>query len=353
MDLSDFDYFLPPELIAQAPAEPRDRAKLMVVNRQTGTWQTTIFSNLPQFLQPSDILIVNNSKVLPARLIGHKAGTGGKIEVLLEHKLVSPSGQESWRCLIGGNRPKVGLIINFPQDLTGQITAEEGDGVFTVEFNKSGSDFWSAVYAIGEMPLPPYIKADKTTIKEAVKDYQTVYAKDNKVGSVAAPTAGLHFTKELLKRIKAMGVEIVEVTLHVGLGTFEPVRDENIKEQRLHEELVEIGAQKINQLIKYHQAGRRLIAVGTTSVRVLEGVVAHFIDTLATDDWLAPIDLFISPGFEFKLLDGLITNFHLPKSSLIMLVSAWAGTDLIKKTYAAAIAEHYRFFSYGDAMFLV
>ena len=353
MDLSDFNYFLPSELIAQTPVEPRDRAKLMVVDRQTGKWQSTIFSSLPQFLQSPDILIVNNSKVLPARLMGHKLKTGGKIEVLLEHKLASPNYQERWRCLIGGNRPKMGLIINFSSDLTGQIIGEEADGVFIVEFNKTGSDFWSTIYNIGEMPLPPYIKADETIIKQAVKDYQTVYAQDNKVGSVAAPTAGLHFTKELLRCIKAMGVEIVEVTLHIGLGTFGPVSSENIKEQRLHEELVDISAQKINQLVKYHKEGRRLIAVGTTSVRVLEGVVAQFIDSPAVEDWLAPIDLFIYPGFEFQLLDGLITNFHLPKSSLMMLVSAWAGTDLIKKAYAAAIAENYRFFSYGDAMLLV
>ena len=353
MDLADFDYFLPPELIAQSPIEPRDRAKLMVVDRQTGKWQSTIFSNLPQFLQPQDILIINNSKVLPARLMGHKLGTGGKIEVLLEHKLASSAQQERWRCLIGGNRPKIGLIINFSSDLTGQIIGEEADGVFIVEFNKTGSNFWSTIYTIGEMPLPPYIKADEAIIKQAIRDYQTVYAKDNKVGSVAAPTAGLHFTKELLERIKARGIEIVEVTLHIGLGTFGPVTSENIREQHLHEELVDISASKINQLVKYHKEGRRLIAVGTTSVRVLEGVVAQFIDRPATDDWLAPIDLFIYPGFEFQLLSGLITNFHLPKSSLMMLVSAWAGTDLIKKAYAAAIAENYRFFSYGDAMFLI
>jgi len=270
---------------------------------------------------------------------------------------MNKTGSVQWKCFIGGaakwKEPFLEKSIQIGQHtcLLKAIITEKFPESYIVSFSwePAGFTFAEILEAAGDIPLPPYIK--RTTNGADTNRYQTIYAMHK--GSVAAPTAGLHFTKELLKRIKAMGVEIVEVTLHVGLGTFEPVRDENIKEQRLHEELVEIGAQKINQLIKYHQAGRRLIAVGTTSVRVLEGVAAHFIDTLATDDWLAPIDLFISPGFEFKLLDGLITNFHLPKSSLIMLVSAWAGTDLIKKTYAAAIAEHYRFFSYGDAMFLV
>ena len=353
MDLADFDYFLPSELIAQTPVEPRDQAKLMVVNRKKQNWQSAIFSELPKFLVSGDVLVLNNSKVLPARLLGRKVGSGGQIEILLEQKLVEPSEGEYWRCLIGGTRPKPGLIIDLDDKLQAEIISVETDGVFTVKFNQRGADFWSAVYRLGQMPLPPYIKTDQAGLKQAIKDYQTIYAKEDKIGSVAAPTAGLHFTEQLLDRVRGMGVEIVEATLHVGLGTFAPVKNQQITEHRLHEEIVDISAETINKLVGYHRQGRRLIAVGTTSVRILEGVVARFLDHPATDDWLAPINLFIYPGFEFKLLDGLITNFHLPKSSLIMLVSAWAGTDLVKRAYQAAIIERYRFFSYGDAMLLV
>jgi S-adenosylmethionine:tRNA ribosyltransferase-isomerase len=239
------------------------------------------------------------------------------------------------------------------EGLQAKIITEEGGGVFIVEFNKQGNDFREIIYKIGQMPLPPYIKTDQSGLDRAVDDYQTVYANDNKLGSVAAPTAGLHFTDDLLSKIKLMGVEIIEATLHVGLGTFAPVKQQNIEEHSLHEEIVDISAVTINKLVDYYKQKRRIIAVGTTSVRILEGVVAQFIDQPATVDWLAPINLFIYPGFEFKLLGGLITNFHLPKSSLIMLVSAWAGTDLIKQAYQAAIDQRYRFFSYGDAMLLI
>ena len=353
MDLADFDYCLPPELIAQAPAEPRDQARLMVVDRQNQKWQSAIFFDLPRFLRPDDVLVINNSKVLPARLFGCKAGSGGQIEVLLEQKLTDPADGEYWRCLVGGTRPKPGLLVDFSNGLQAEISSEVGEGVFIVKFNRQGQDFWSAIYQLGQMPLPPYIKTDADGLQRAVEDYQTIYAKPDKIGSVAAPTAGLHFTDELLDSLRGMGIEIIEATLHVGLGTFAPVKEQNIEEHRLHDEVVDISAATINRLVDYHRQGRRLIAVGTTSVRILEGVVARFVDQPATEDWLAPINLFIYPGFEFKLLGGLITNFHLPKSSLMMLVSAWAGTDLIKQAYQAAIAERYRFFSYGDAMLLV
>lgn len=353
MKISDFDYQLPIELIAQTPVEPRDQAKLMVVDRAKQQWQTKIFKDLPDFLRPDDILLINNSKVLPARLLGSKAGSGGRIEILLEQKLIETPDQEKWRCLIGGTRPKPGTIVDLSAKLKGEIIEEVGNGIFVVAFNLTEQAFWQEIYQIGQMPLPPYIKTDQLGLKKAVEDYQTVYAKPERVGSVAAPTAGLHFTDELLSEIKRNGIEIVEATLHVGLGTFAPVRDEQLISGQLHEEIVEISAEKINQLIAAKRAGRRIIAVGTTSVRILEGVVAKFMDEPATDDWRAPINLFIYPGFEFKILSGLVTNFHLPKSSLMMLVSAWGGMELMKQAYGAAIAEHYRFFSYGDAMLII
>jgi S-adenosylmethionine:tRNA ribosyltransferase-isomerase len=353
MDLAEFDYNLPIELIAQTSIEPRDQARLMVVDRQLGNWQSAIFADLTKFLRPDDVLLINNSKVLPARLFGHKTDSGGRVEILLEQKITQNQLTESWRCLIGSTRPRPGLIIDLAEGLQAKVISAEGQGVFIVEFNKQGDDFRQIIYKIGQMPLPPYIKPDQAGLDRAVDDYQTVYANDDKLGSVAAPTAGLHFTDKLLTEIRLMGVEIIEATLHVGLGTFAPVKTVNIEEHRLHQEVVEIKAATINQLIDYKRQGRRLIAVGTTSVRILEGVVAQFINQPAGVDWLAPIDLFIYPGFEFKLLDGLITNFHLPKSSLIMLVSAWSGTDLIKQAYQAAIDQRYRFFSYGDAMLLI
>lgn len=353
MDLAEFDYNLPVELIAQTSIEPRDRARLMVVDRLTKSRQLAIFSQLPDFLQPDDILLINNSKVLPARLFGYKADSGGRVEILLEQKINQNQLTESWRCLIGSTRPRPGLIIDLAEGLQAKIILAEGQGVFIVEFNKQGDDFRQIIYKIGQMPLPPYIKSDQAGLDRAVDDYQTVYAKPEKIGSVAAPTAGLHFTEQLLNRVRGMGIEIVEATLHVGLGTFAPVKQQNIEEHLLHEEIVDISAATINRLVDYHQQGRRIIAVGTTSVRILEGVVAQFINQPATADWLAPINLFIYPGFEFKLLGGLITNFHLPKSSLIMLVSAWVGTDLIKQAYQEAIEQRYRFFSYGDAMLLI
>lgn len=353
MKIEDFDYQLPSELIAQAPIEPRDQAKLMIVNRKGHNWQTNIFKNLPDFLRPDDILLINNSKVLPARLLGNKTGSGGRIEILLEQKIIETANQEKWRCLVGGTRPKPGTIVELSVKLRGEIIEEVGNGIFIVSFNLTEQAFWQEIYQVGQMPLPPYIKPDQAGLEKAVEDYQTVYAKPERVGSVAAPTAGLHFTDELLKEIKQKGIEIVEATLHVGLGTFAPVRDEQLASGQLHEEIVEISAEKINQLIAAKRADRRIIAVGTTSVRILEGVVAKFMDEPATDDWRAPINLFIYPGFEFKLLGGLVTNFHLPKSSLMMLVSAWGGTELMREAYQTAITESYRFFSYGDAMLII
>mgnify|MGYP001380064483 CR=1 FL=1 len=353
MKIEDFDYQLPPELIAQAPIEPRDQAKLMVINREQHNWQTKIFKDLPDFLRPDDVLLINDSKVLPARLLGNKVGSGGRIEILLEQKIIETANQEKWRCLVGGTRPKLGTVVELSVKLKGEIVEEVGNGVFVVSFNLTEQAFWQEIYQIGQMPLPPYIKPDQAGLEKAVEDYQTVYAKPERVGSVAAPTAGLHFTDDLLKKIKQRGIEVVEATLHVGLGTFAPVREEQLVSGQLHEEIVEISAEKINQLITAKRNGRRIIAVGTTSVRILEGVVAKFINEPATDDWRAPINLFIYPGFEFRLLSGLVTNFHLPKSSLMMLVSAWGGTELMKEAYQTAIKERYRFFSYGDAMLII
>ncbi len=293
-------------------------------------------------MEKGDVLVVNDSKVFPARLFGHKKNTGGTVEVFLHKKI----NDNLWECLLGG-RVSVGLVIELAPKFEAIVKTNNQDGTWRVEFNKTGTDFFSAVARIGHLPLPPYIKRQKDQ-KEDKRNYQTVYAADDKVGSVAAPTAGLHFTPRLLKKIKDKGIKIERVTLHVGLGTFSTVKTENILEHKMHSEFVQIDSATIKRLKKAKTDHKRIVAVGTTSARTLESWgQAKFPDKYST--WT---DIFIYPGYKFTVVDALITNFHLPKSTLLMLVSALAGKNLIKEAYLAAVVNKYRFFSYGDAMFI-
>lgn len=340
--LSDFDYNLPADLIAQQPIKPRDHSRLLLLNKKSEKIEHKYFYNLVDSLKPGDLLILNNSKVYPARLIGHKKDTGGKIEIFLHHDL----GRGIWECLVGG-RAKIGTIIEFPHKLTAEIIKNNNEGTWQVKFNLSGSKFFALINKIGLVPLPPYIKRDHK-LNSDKNNYQTVYAAKNKVGSAAAPTAGLHFTKNLLNKIQAKGVKIKYITLHVGLGTFSPVKTENILEHKMHPEFVSISYETIKEIIKTKKALGRVIAVGTTSARTLEA----WGGAGAPPKFAAWTDIFIYPGYKFKAVDALITNFHLPKSTLLMLVSALAGKKLTEKAYLEAISSSYRFFSYGDAMFI-
>ncbi|MEI7452561.1 MAG: tRNA preQ1(34) S-adenosylmethionine ribosyltransferase-isomerase QueA [Candidatus Falkowbacteria bacterium] len=346
LTLSDFDYNLPRELIAQEPSEPRDAARLLVLNKKTGVIEHRHFYDLPEYLKSGDVLVLNNTRVFPARLIGEKKASGGKVEIFLLHK----SQGATWQCLIGGKvRPEAPEII-FPKKLAAQVLRNNNDGTWEVKFNKSGSEFMKIVESIGLMPLPPYIKRDSKT-KADLKDYQTVFADAKKTGSVAAPTAGLHFTPALLKKIKTMGVEILEVTLHVGLGTFSGVKTENLAEHKMHAEFIEIKSSVIKKIKTAKLAERRVIAVGTTACRALE-TLARAKDYDENKTFTDNTEIFIYPPQKLKLVDALITNFHLPKSTLLMLVSSLAGKANIDKAYEIAVNEKYRFFSYGDAMFI-
>jgi len=340
--LSDFNYNLPPELIAQKPVRPRDSARLLVVNKKTKKLQHKKFSDLVDYLKKGDILIVNNSKVFPARLFGHKKNTGGAVEVFLHKKITS----NTWECLLGG-RVSEGVIIELAQNFIAVVKKNNQDGTWLVEFNKSGSAFFAAVNKIGHLPLPPYIKRAKDQ-QEDKRNYQTIYASEKKVGSVAAPTAGLHFTPRLMKKIKAKGVIVESVTLHVGLGTFSSVKTENILEHKMHTEYAEISKQTIVKLKRAKVLKQRIIAVGTTSCRTLES----WGQAGSPDKFASWTDIFIYPGYKFTVAGALITNFHLPKSTLLMLISALAGKELVEFSYSEAIKSSYRFFSYGDAMFI-
>jgi len=349
--LSDFDFNLPDKLIATHPAEPRDHSRLLVLDKITGKIEHTHFYDIIDYLQAGDILVLNNSKVIPARLWAKKEKTGGKVEVLLHKKL----GADVWQCLLGG-RVGENLNLEIGQELKAKILKNNHDGTWDLQFNKSGAALMKTVEKIGEMPLPPYIEnqrkinAEDKIIKEDKIDYQTVFADAKKAGSVAAPTAGLHFTPELLRKIKNKGVKILEITLYVGLGTFAPVKTENILEHKMHAEWVEVNKLTINNLQLTKKRKGRVIAVGTTSTRSLEACWQNL--PAAGKDFKAWVDIFIYPGYEFKIVDALITNFHLPKSTLLMLVSALAGKKNIDKAYREAIKKKYRFYSYGDAMFI-
>ena len=341
---SDFYYDLPEELIAQTPSAERDKCRLMVLDRATGRVEHKIFSDIVDYLNPEDMLVVNSSKVIPARLLGVTEKTGADMELLLLRML--DSGE--WETLVRpGKRAKVGASFNFSDILRATVTDIVDGGNRTVKFEydtEKYGNIYEVLDAVGNMPLPPYI-TEKLKNKE---DYQTVYAK--KEGSAAAPTAGLHFTRELIEKIKAKGVGYGEVTLHVGLGTFRPVKVDKIEEHLMHGEYFYMPDEVAEEINRRREMGGRIIAVGTTSCRVLESVSG---DDGPVNAIKGETGIFIYPGYKFKATDALITNFHLPESTLIMLVSALAGKDLVMSAYEEAVKEKYRFFSFGDAMLIV
>jgi S-adenosylmethionine:tRNA ribosyltransferase-isomerase len=338
LKLTDFNYTLPKELIAQHPAEPRDHARLMLYDKKTGDVKHAYFYDLYDELHEGDVLVFNDSKVIPARLYGKRVPTGGKVEVLL----LTPKGDDCWEVLVKpGKKALPGTTIEFDKGLTADVLDRTDFGGRLVKFHYEGI-FDELIDAIGEMPLPPYIH-------EKMKDpdeYQTVYAREK--GSAAAPTAGLHFTDELLEKIKAKGVELVFVTLHVGLGTFRPVEEENIEDHEMHSEFYSITDEAAAAINRAKEEGRRVVAVGTTSIRTLESAGTSG-RVKAGSGWT---NIFIYPGFTFHIVDALVTNFHLPESTLLMLISALSTREKILHAYDIAVQEKYRFFSFGDAMFI-
>ncbi|MCD8382295.1 MAG: tRNA preQ1(34) S-adenosylmethionine ribosyltransferase-isomerase QueA [Clostridiales bacterium] len=339
MKTSDFYYDLPPELIAQTPLERRDASRLMTLDRRTGAIGHHMFYELPDFLRPGDCLVMNDSRVLPARLIGRRE-TGGACEVLL----LIDRGDKTWECLVRpGKKLRTGAKLTFGEgELTARVTDVREDGNRLVRFEYDGI-FLEILEKLGRMPLPPYIKEEL----QDQERYQTVYSRVT--GSAAAPTAGLHFTQELLEKIQAMGVRLAYVTLHVGLGTFRPVKTDDVEHHDMHSEYCVIPPETAQVINETKQNGGRVICVGTTSCRTVE--------SYANEDGTVRVDggwtkIFIYPGYRFKVLDGLITNFHLPESTLIMLVSALAGREHVLAAYEEAVRERYRFFSFGDAMLI-
>lgn len=338
MKTSDFYYDLPEELIAQTPIEPRDHSRLLVMNRENGEISHKHFYDILDYLNEGDCLIVNDSRVLPARIFGTKEETGANVEFLLLKQV----GNNTWETLSKpGKKAKVGASFSFGDGLMkGTVTHITEEGNRIVEF-ECEDNFYATLDKIGQMPLPPYI-TEKLQDKER---YQTVYS--NELGSAAAPTAGLHFTKELMEKIKDKGVNIGYVTLHVGLGTFRPVKVDDVNNHKMHSEHYEVPEETAKLISETKKNGGRVIAVGTTSCRTLESVASEYGQVKGCDGWT---DIFIYPGYKFKVLDGLITNFHLPESTLIMLVSAFAGYENVMNTYKVAVEEKYRFFSFGDCM---
>lgn len=341
MNTADFDFHLPEELIAQTPLEKRDSSRLLIVDRETGQFSDQYFDNIIDQLEPGDALVMNNTRVLPARLYGTKPETGGHVELLL---LKNTQG-DFWEVLAKpAKRLRVGTRVYFGDGrLTATVTEELEHGGRIVRFDYQGI-FLEVLESLGEMPLPPYIH-EKLEDRER---YQTVYAKEN--GSAAAPTAGLHFTEELLDKIAAKGVKLVYLTLHVGLGTFRPVSVDNLEEHEMHSEFYSLSEEAAETLRQVKASGHRIVAVGTTSIRTLETIGSKFDGQIQADSgWT---NIFIKPGYQWKIVDAFSTNFHLPKSTLVMLVSAFAGRQLTLQAYEHAIAERYRFFSFGDAMFI-
>ena len=339
MKTSDFYFDLPPELIAQTPLERRDASRLLALDKATGATRHLHFYDLPSLLHPGDCLVLNDSRVLPARLIGKRTG-GGACEVLL----LIDRGDKVWECLVRpGKKLRPGAKVTFGDgELSAQVVGEEAGGNRLVRFDYDGI-FLETLERLGKMPLPPYIKAEL----EDSERYQTVYSKV--VGSAAAPTAGLHFTPELLGQVQTMGVRVCYVTLHVGLGTFRPVKAENLDEHEMHTEYCVIPQETADMVNETKRRGGRVICVGTTSCRTIESWSDEDGTLKASAGWT---NIFIYPGYRFKVLDGLITNFHLPESTLVMLVSALAGREHVLAAYGEAVRERYRFFSFGDAMFI-
>lgn len=340
MDVKDFYYDLPQELIAQDPLEDRSSSRLLVLNKETGEMEHTNFKHIIDYLNPEDCLVLNNTKVIPARLFGEKEGTQAKIEILL----LKRKENDIWETLVKpGKKAKPGTKIIFGQGLlVGEVLEVVEDGNRLIQFSYEGI-FEEILDRLGQMPLPPYITHQ---LKDKNR-YQTVYAKHD--GSAAAPTAGLHFTPELLEQIKAKGIRIAEVTLHVGLGTFRPVKVENVQEHHMHSEFYMVTKEAADIINETKKNGGRVICVGTTSCRTIESAAAADGTLRECSGWT---DIFIYPGYQFKVLDALITNFHLPESTLVMLVSALASRENIMNAYETAVKEKYRFFSFGDAMFI-
>ncbi len=362
MLVSEFHFHLPDELIAQEPLAARDASRMLRVERPTGKWSDCAFREFPDLLRPGDLVVFNNTRVFPARLYGRRAGARaqpvsphnpaardflhGRIEVLLTRQLSTQPND--WECLVRPGR-KIGvgehLYFGDPDELQAEVLARAEFGERRIRF-RPVADFFAALDRIGHVPLPPYIsRADSSHDRER---YQTVYADPR--GSVAAPTAGLHFTPEILERIRQRGIETTEITLHVGLGTFQPIRVEQVEDHKLHAEPYSISAAAANAINHALQASRRIIAIGTTTVRTLEHAVRAGSGTILAGGGAA--DLFIYPGFQFKVIQAMLTNFHLPQSSLLMLVSAFGGKENILRAYQHAVSENYRFYSYGDCMFI-
>ena len=340
MKTSDFYYDLPKELIAQSPAECRRASRLLVYNRATKSIEDKVFSDIIDYLNPGDVLVRNTTRVIPARLYGTRPETGGKMEFLLLRRI----DEKHWECLVKpGRRAKVGLTFKISDELSATVTEMREDGNRIIRLNYDGI-FEEILDRAGEMPLPPYITErlnDKTR-------YQTVYAKEN--GSAAAPTAGLHFTDELLSRISEKGIDIVDVLLHVGLGTFRPVSVENVEEHHMHSEHYECTQDAADRINRARANGGRIIAVGTTSCRTLESITD---ENGIVHPGSGSTDIFITPGYRFKAVDALITNFHLPESTLLMLISAFSSREEVMRIYKHAVEERYRFFSFGDASFFI
>lgn len=337
----DFDYDLPQELIAQTPLKERDQSRLLVLDSKTGKYQDDYFYNVIDRLNPGDALVMNDSRVMPARLYGVKPETGGHVEVLL----LNNTDGDNWETLVKpAKRAKVGTEIYFGDgNLTATVTEELEHGGRMIEFHYDGI-FMEILDQLGEMPLPPYIK-EKLDDPEM---YQTVYSRE--IGSAAAPTAGLHFTRELLKKIEDKGVKLVYLTLHVGLGTFRPVSEENIEDHKMHSEFYRLTEDAAKTLNEVKANGGRIVATGTTSIRTLETIGTKFNGEIRADSgWT---DIFIKPGYKWQVVDAFITNFHLPKSTLVMLVASFTGRENILNAYRHAVSEKYRFFSFGDAMFI-
>ncbi len=338
MNTNDFDYELPSERIAQIPIEPRDSSRLMVVSRQTHQVEHVHFYDIGNYLDPGDLLVINDTRVIPARLYGKKAKSGGNVEILLLSKI----DQHSWKCLIGGKRIHVNSQINFTEGIFGIITEEKNRSQRVIQFSKPIEPYLSS---IGVTPLPPYIH----THLENPQRYQTVYA--SRDGSAAAPTAGMHFTRNLMNSLEEKGIRFARVTLHIGLDTFAPVNEENPQEHKIHTEWCDLPNETAELINQTKLAHKRIISVGTTSVRTLESAAR------GTDGLIQPYqgstELYILPGFQFRVVDGMITNFHLPRSTLLMLVSAFAGREWILELYQMAVKMEYRFYSFGDAMLIL
>jgi len=348
--IEDYNYILPEELIAQEPVAERDQSRLLTLDRQSGKLSHHVFNELDTLLNPSDVLVINNTRVVPGRLMGKKE-TGGRVEILIVNYATgnqSPSHSKQFDCLIKASKPaRVGTRLYFPENVQATVVDRIDEYTHRLRFSHKG-EFAEILEKIGKTPLPPYIKRDRR--QPSRKDrtaYQTIYASRN--GAIAAPTAGFHFTEQLMTRIKRKGIQVAEITLHVGYGTFLPVRADDIRSHQMHSEWFDIPEETASMVTHAKNEGKRIVAVGTTAVRTLEFAAD---ESGKVRPGVGDCDLYIYPGYEFRVVDAMVTNFHLPKSTLLMLVSAFAGRENILSAYQAAIQERYRFYSYGDAMII-